>query len=178
MLIFNLQAFHWCPDYDSASKEFARILKPNGVVAFIWNLEDRYGYINQSSIQSLTLAYCRDGAQWVAQIRDRYEAHEKGAPQFRLGLWRQTFDTPSYKKFFQPPEENQWEYTLPGTLEIVTNRAISKSYIAILPEEEKASVKADIKSIVEKGDGRVWRDEKAGEFEYPYKTYVVLSKKL
>ena len=36
------QAFHWCPDYDKASREFARILKPDGVVALIWNLEDRY----------------------------------------------------------------------------------------------------------------------------------------
>jgi hypothetical protein len=35
------QAFHWCPNYDSASAEFARILKPKGIVAFIWNLEDR-----------------------------------------------------------------------------------------------------------------------------------------
>jgi hypothetical protein len=36
-----IQAFHWCPDYDVASAEFARILKLNGIVVFIWNLEDR-----------------------------------------------------------------------------------------------------------------------------------------
>lgn len=35
------QAFHWCPDYGKACTEFARILKPTGAVAFIWNLEDR-----------------------------------------------------------------------------------------------------------------------------------------
>lgn len=36
------QAFHWChPDYDSAAAEFGRILKPGGVLALIWNLEDR-----------------------------------------------------------------------------------------------------------------------------------------
>lgn len=35
------QAFHWCPDYDAAAAEFARILKPGGKVALIWNLEDR-----------------------------------------------------------------------------------------------------------------------------------------
>jgi ubiquinone/menaquinone biosynthesis C-methylase UbiE len=43
------QAFHWCPDYDAASKEFARILKPNGIVALIWNLEDRYSFDMLSS---------------------------------------------------------------------------------------------------------------------------------
>lgn len=121
--------------------------------------------------------YCRDTVQWVAQVRDCIESHEIGTPQFRLGLWRQTFDTPSYKKLFQPPEESQWEYTLPGTLDIVTDRALSKSYIAILSEDEKTTIKADIKSIVERGDGMVWKDEREGVFEYPYKTYVVLSKK-
>jgi SAM-dependent methyltransferase len=35
------QAFHWCPDYDAAAAEFSRILKPHGLVALIWNLEDR-----------------------------------------------------------------------------------------------------------------------------------------
>lgn len=41
MVYFYFQAFHWCPDHEAAAKEFARILKPDGVVAFIWNLEDR-----------------------------------------------------------------------------------------------------------------------------------------
>ena len=36
------QAFHWCPDYEKAAQEFARVLKPQGTLAFIWNLEDRY----------------------------------------------------------------------------------------------------------------------------------------
>ena len=35
------QAFHWCPDYEKATQEFARVLKPQGTLAFIWNLEDR-----------------------------------------------------------------------------------------------------------------------------------------
>lgn len=39
--VMSRQAFHWCPDYDKASAEFARALKPGGIVAFIWNLEDR-----------------------------------------------------------------------------------------------------------------------------------------
>lgn len=35
------QAYHWCPDFEAASAEFSRILKPNGAVAYTWNLEDK-----------------------------------------------------------------------------------------------------------------------------------------
>ena len=37
----TVKAFHWCPDHDKASREFARALKPNGILVLIWNLEDR-----------------------------------------------------------------------------------------------------------------------------------------
>ncbi|CCM02384.1 uncharacterized protein FIBRA_04480 [Fibroporia radiculosa] len=158
-IVIIAQAYHWCPDYDAASAEFARILKPNGVVAFVWNLEDR------------------DGAEWVAQLRDRIESEEKGTPQFRLMLWRATFSTPSYTKFFDPPEENEWKYALPGTREIVTDRALSKSYIAVLSPDKKALVVEDIAKILDNKGGLKWMDEEKGIFEYPYGTVVVLCRK-
>ncbi|KAH9952235.1 S-adenosyl-L-methionine-dependent methyltransferase [Amylocystis lapponica] len=158
-LVVIAQAFHWCPDYDKACAEFARILRPDGVVAFIWNLEDR------------------DGAAWVAQLRDLVEQHEQGTPQFRLGLWRAAFATPSYATHFAPPEENTWAYALPGTRAIVADRAQSKSYISVLPPAEKAQVVADIGRILDQKDGLVWIDEAKGVFEYPYQTLVVLAKK-
>lgn len=157
-VIIIAQAFHWCPDYDAASAEFARVLKPDGIVAFIWNLEDR------------------DAAGWVAQLRDTIEANEKGTPQFRLGLWRAAFDTTSYKAHFSPPEEKQWSYNLQGTLEIVQTRALSKSYIAVMSDEAKDKLKHDIQKIIEKGDDLNWKDEAHTEFDYPYKTYLVLSR--
>ncbi|KAL0946845.1 hypothetical protein HGRIS_013013 [Hohenbuehelia grisea] len=157
-LIIVAQAFHWCPDYDSAAAEFARILKPDGAVVLVWNLEDR------------------DKAQWVAQLRDCIEQHEQGSPQFRLGLWRAVYDTPSYKERFQPPEEKTWSYAIPGTLDLAIDRACSKSYIASLPEGDKAAVVEKVKSIVTNGDEMVWVDKEAGVFEYPYKTYVVVAR--
>ncbi|KAG5645240.1 hypothetical protein DXG03_006657 [Asterophora parasitica] len=140
-LIVIAQAFHWCPDYDRASAEFARILKPDGVVVLIWNLEDR------------------DRARWVAEIRNRIEKYESGSPQFRLGLWRQTFDTKSYQQFFQPPVEKVWPYELPTTVDRAVDRASSKSYIVVLPEDEKAEVQKDIRAVAEKGEDRIWVDE-------------------
>lgn len=119
----------------------------------------------------------RDTAGWVAQIRDRIEIHEGGTPQFRLGLWRQAFCTETYNNNFKPPEEKEWVYHLDTLEEICVNRALSKSYISILPPDEKERVSEDIKAIVARGDGRVWIDESQGVFEYPYKTLVVLSRK-
>lgn len=153
------QAFHWCPDYNSASAEFARALKPGGVVAFVWNLEDR------------------DRARWVAQLRDRIESHEEGTPQFRLGLWRKTFDTPNYQQLFAPPEETVIPYEIPGTRKLAIDRACSKSYITVLPQEKKDQVVSDLKVILERGDDLTWIDKEEGVLAYPYQTFIVISRK-
>ncbi|EMD38390.1 hypothetical protein CERSUDRAFT_82644 [Gelatoporia subvermispora B] len=158
-LVVIAQAFHWCPDYDKASAEFARILKPNGFVAFVWNLDDR------------------DAASWVAQLRDLWEEHEGGSPQFRLGLWRATFSTPSYTASFEPPEENLWRYELPANRNIVVDRACSKSFIAILEPEKKQQVVEGIHKILDKGEDLKWIDKENGVFEYPYTTTVVIARK-
>ena len=84
------------------------------------------------------------------------------------------FDTPSYLKLFtSPPEERVWEYTLPGTRDIVIDRANSKSFIQLLPDAEREQVRIDIGAIVDKGEGLVWRNKEEGVFDYPYETTVV-----
>ncbi|KAL5532751.1 hypothetical protein ACEPAF_4525 [Sanghuangporus sanghuang] len=155
-IIIIAQAFHWCPDFDAALTEFARVLKPDGVAVLIWNLEDR------------------ERAQWVAQLRDSYERYELGSPQFRLGLWRKVFTVPSYAKFFRPAEETTLSRVIPATEESVKNRVLSKSYIAVQPKEAQEAIKQGIHDILEKGDGKVWIDKEQGVFEYPYNTFVVV----
>ena len=118
-----------------------------------------------------------DAAGWVAQLRDVYERFEKGSPQFRLGLWRAVFDAPSYPVLFQPHNETVFSYTIPATADIVADRVCSKSYIAVESKESQAEVRAGVKDILHKGDGKVWINEKEGVFEYPYKTYVVALKR-
>ena len=119
----------------------------------------------------------RDEASWVAQLRDRIERHEEGTPQFRLFLWRQTFETASYKQSFLPHVEKIWPYTLETTLENAADRACSKSYIAILPDDAKSEVRKDVAAIISRGEDKVWIDEQKGTFEYPYKCYVVIAQK-
>ncbi|PIL24062.1 hypothetical protein GSI_13813 [Ganoderma sinense ZZ0214-1] len=158
-LIVIAQAFHWCPDYNKASIEFARVLKPGGIVALIWNLEDR------------------DRATWVAQNRDIYERFESGSPQFRLGLWRATWTTPGYQANFQPAEENVWDYVLPGTRDIVIDRACSKSYIALLEPEARQKVIDDLDEVMKHKENFTWIDEDKGIFEYPYQTFLYIARK-
>ena len=64
-----------------------------------------------------------------------------------------------FKLFTSPPEERVWEYTLPGTRDIVIDRANSKSYIQLLPDAEREQVRQDVGAIVDKGEGLVWRNE-------------------
>ncbi|KDQ18510.1 hypothetical protein BOTBODRAFT_171337 [Botryobasidium botryosum FD-172 SS1] len=158
-LVVVAQAWHWCPDYEKATAEIARVLKPGGIAAFIWNLEDR------------------TAAPWVAQLRDTYEKFESNTPQFRLGLWRTMFDTTAYLNHFHPHEEKEWEYTLLTTASLVIDRVLSKSYVAILGGEEKERVKAGLEHILQVGEGKKWIDKEVGTFEYPYRTYLVLTQK-
>jgi len=133
-------------------------MKPDGIAVLIWNLEDL-------------------GTPWVAQNRKIYERYEDGTPQFRLGLWRKMFDTRAFKELFRPQEEHEVTWIFPVDLEGAVNRVFTKSYVAVLPDEEKAKLRNEIFAIVERGEGRRWVDEKNGMFEYPHKNLVVILRK-
>jgi SAM-dependent methyltransferase len=63
------QAFHWF-DVDLAAKEFRRILKPNGVVALIWNerLSDASAFM--SEYDKLIATFRKDGESSRAKLQD------------------------------------------------------------------------------------------------------------
>ncbi|KAJ3325525.1 hypothetical protein HDU93_002625 [Gonapodya sp. JEL0774] len=39
--LFSAQAFHWCLDHDRFVQNAAQTLRPGGVLALLWNMEDR-----------------------------------------------------------------------------------------------------------------------------------------
>ncbi|KAG2147327.1 S-adenosyl-L-methionine-dependent methyltransferase [Suillus cothurnatus] len=158
-LIIIAQAFHWCLDYGKAFTEFARILNKDGVALFIWYLADR------------------EAAGWVAQVQHYVEARGNGSPRFRLDILRQAFSTPEYTSLFHPQEENQWAHHGVATERTVTDRALSWSYIAMLPPDEKAKVEEGIKVILERGDGKVWINKEQGTYQDPHTARVIISRK-
>ncbi len=112
-------------------------------------------------------------------MRESYETFEQGSPQFRLGLWRGVFASPSYSSLFQEPIilDREIRFSLPSTLATVEDRVCSKSYIAVLSEDDKGKVRNRIQKIVSKGDDLTWIDESNGVFEFPYTTTVVFMKR-
>ena len=154
-LVAIAQAWHWCPDYDRALARIAAALRPGGVLALLWNLEDR------------------GAAAWVAHVRDAYEPYEDGAPQYRHMAWKAMYDTPAFRTHFEPLEEVRIARVLPTTKEGVLQRVSSKSYISVLDEATRSALLARIGKMLDGEDAaleRRWIDHGAGVWEYPYQS--------
>ncbi|KAK0522765.1 hypothetical protein OC834_006151 [Tilletia horrida] len=153
-VILIAQAWHWAQDHEVALSNFARVLRPYGCLSLIWNLEDR------------------DAAPWVARIRDAYEKHEHGSPQYRLGLWKKMYQTEALTQYFQALPQEDYTRILPTTHEAAWNRVLSKSYISLLGQDDLAALRKEYDQIMEDGDqhGRRWINKDEGVFEYPYIT--------
>ncbi|CAD6586148.1 MAG: hypothetical protein CYPHOPRED_003429 [Cyphobasidiales sp. Tagirdzhanova-0007] len=148
-IIVGAQCFHWShPDYSSSVEEFARILKPEGTLGLIWNLEDR------------------NAAGWISQIRGAYEKYEQNTPQFRNYWWKAMFETSAYKacENFEDAEHFDFKVTHPTTRQQVVERVLSKSYISTESLEEQQKITRELEGILDVGQDRVWINEKEGTF--------------
>ncbi|KAJ6466927.1 S-adenosyl-L-methionine-dependent methyltransferase [Mycena sanguinolenta] len=154
------QAFHWCLDHEEAATEFARILRPGGVLALTWVQRDK------------------ENTPWLDQYLKRVDRDDKGAPTSRTGLWRQLFNTPAYTKAFAPPEETGFTYSTPDTRDGLVSRALSGSRIVVLSDVEKEVFVKDVEAIIQRGDGKVWIDEEKGIFEHPQRVIIAVSKRV
>ncbi|ETS59529.1 hypothetical protein PaG_06448 [Moesziomyces aphidis] len=150
------QAWHWCQDWDGALKQVANALRAKGILALIWNLEDR------------------EAAPWVAKIRDLYEKYEDNTPQYRHMYWHAMYKTPTLASEFVADEPRHYHRTIPTTIQGVIDRVLSKSYISVLPQEKQDQLAKDIKNYLDTTPdevlGRKWIDKEAGVWEYPYRT--------
>lgn len=163
------QAWHWCPNYDKALREIASYLKPGAPLVLVWNLES-------------------NEEPWAAELREVFQAMDRGSPQYYRGLWRAMFDCSAYTELFQPAEEQHFKWDLGMTEDQLVDRLFSKSYLteAFLSGDERAQFEQRLRKTIRDGE-KEWVDEdvstvsvvnadgtQRGVFRYKYSTDVYI----
>jgi SAM-dependent methyltransferase len=129
------QAFHWF-DAEVALGEIHRVLRPGGVLALVWNVRDESHALHQRYAETI-----RDyrGGDYPEQLS--YSEHLARSP------------------LFDGYEEREFRHAQLLDADGLVARAQSVSFIAALPEEERAALLERIRALAP-----------PGTFEFPYVT--------
>jgi ubiquinone/menaquinone biosynthesis C-methylase UbiE len=111
------QAFHWFAT-DSALAEIQRVLRPGGRLALVWNRRD-----------------LADPAQRALDAI--FDAYEPDVPRHRHGTWREAMDATAR---FAPLDTAELRHEQLLDADGVVDRVLSTSFIAALPDAERARV--------------------------------------
>jgi SAM-dependent methyltransferase len=143
-LVTVAQAFHWF-DGDAALREIHRVLRPRGRLALLWNRRVEDAPVNLA----------------IDALVDPYRA---GTPTHRGEAWRAAFDRTS---LFGPLEEHVFANEQVLDADGLAARICSISFIASLPEPERAALLARARELTA-----------AGPVTVPYRTEVHLCERL
>ena len=145
------QAFHWFSTR-AALAEIHRVLKPQGRLGLVWNVRD-------------------ESVGWVAAITEIITPYEGDTPRFHTGRWRETFTG----EYFSDPEVTCFAYQHVGSpREVIMDRFLSVSFIAALPDAEKATVTAQLQMLIDTHPDLRGRDTVA----FPYQTQAYCCRRL
>jgi ubiquinone/menaquinone biosynthesis C-methylase UbiE len=137
------QAFHWFAG-PVALEEIHRVLKPAGKLGLVWNVRDA-------------------SVPWVAALSELMRPYESGVPRFYSGQWREAFSG----DLFGELQETRFSYQHAGTPQVVIiDRVLSVSFIAALPDAQKAEVAAQLRTLIATDRDLRGRDRIA----FPYQT--------
>lgn len=114
------QAWHWVQE-SRALPEAARVLRPGGTLALIWNIRD-------------------ESVDWVRRLTD--VMHKSGA---ELALEGEVeIGSP-----FGPTETFELSWKRPMTLDLLLEMVRSRSYVITAPEAEREAILAGVRELVE-----------------------------
>jgi SAM-dependent methyltransferase len=139
-------AFHWF-DGRRALGEAHRALRHGGRLALVWNVRD-------------------DAVPWVAALSALVNRHEGETPRYRSGAWHAAFD--AARDMFRPIEEAHFPNVHAQSPEGVVDRIATVSFVAAMPEAERAAVLDEVRALLASHPDTAGKDE----LVLPYKTDV------
>lgn len=119
------QAFHWF-EAPAALAEIARVLRPGGGVALLWNERD-------------------ESAAWVAEMSRIIRWHERTVSRYQHVDWPAIVAADGR---FTPLQEEAVHWEQPMTREVLADRVRSISYVAVMPPTERERLAAEVTALV------------------------------
>lgn len=119
------QAFHWF-DAASALAEIARVLRPKGRLALLWNERD-------------------ETTPWVAEMSRLIRWHERTVSRYQHVDWAVVVAGAGR---FTALQERAFSWDQPMTRELLADRVRSISYIATMPTPERERLAAEVVALV------------------------------
>jgi SAM-dependent methyltransferase len=145
------QSFHWF-DAEAATAEVARILRPGGAVALIWNRRD-------------------ERVDWMQDLTRILDSRAGDAPRYRTGLWRRGFDV---SPAFEPLEPQTWPHRGTAGRDVVLARVASMSFVAALEAAPRAQLMTEIADLLDTHPATRGRDDIA----IPYVTELFTTRRV
>jgi len=121
------QAFHWF-EPDAALAELHRVLRPEGRLGLVWNVRD----------ETVSL---------MAEFTRIIESHRGDTPTHETGAWRDAF---ARSALFTSLEKRSVRHEQRLDREGVVDRALSISFIAMLPDQERGRVTDEIRALLDR----------------------------